>query len=266
MSHITLTYPLQDLIDVALGSQVRQNDDDIVAVVNGALDNSNFLSGADAAGLGLTSDKIANLAITNAKLAVNAVTNTKILDGEVYGVKLANDLSGSEGQGANRNELFNKADGTGVDTNVIVGRKQHGGKIVTAYFSIPDAAVYVIDDSIDWRERVIVMVAYGFEQAAGAKKDIPDGVNDDDISGFVWSALGVRDPTFNAGIFFSEKGTADPVAGTQKLQLSFGAPATFLNFAARDTDGALIQKASALGAADMDVTMMIIAGPYLGTV
>ena len=33
MSQVTLPYPLQDLIDVALGSQTRGNDDAIVAVL-----------------------------------------------------------------------------------------------------------------------------------------------------------------------------------------------------------------------------------------
>ena len=265
MSQVTLPYPLQDLIDVALGSQTRGNDDAIVAVLNGAVDNSNFLSGADAAGLGLTSDKIANLAITAAKLSVNAVTNTKILDGEVYGIKVADDDVGSEGQGGNRSELFSESDQVAL-TPVVGTRKQHGGKTIWAYFTLTSTTRAIIDtaaDSIDWRYRMVNVQGFGFMSAV-SKSYLPGGAQEDAARGTIWTG----DPPvvtqyYNAAHFWSGAGSADGEAAPRGTMILDPVNTTTIYFTA-DTSGNLTVKADSLALAAIDVLVKIDVSPYIG--
>ena len=85
MALVTLTYPLTDNT-TAFGSQVRANDDAIVAQVNGGLEDINIKTGAAISGLKLSNvagsrvptDRIEDVNVTTAKLADGAVTNAKL--------------------------------------------------------------------------------------------------------------------------------------------------------------------------------------------
>ena len=83
MTQINL--PNRNITGDNLWSQVEDNDDAIVDVVNGAIDNGNIATGAD-----INASKLLDGSITAAKLGTDSVTTAKIGNLQVTGDKIAN--------------------------------------------------------------------------------------------------------------------------------------------------------------------------------
>ena len=254
----------------AFGSDVRANDDSIVSVVNGGLDNDNARTGADAAGKGFTSDKYADASITTPKLA----------DGSVTAVKEANDLT--LGNGANLSELYT---GAGSDlaggypsTNVLATRKQRGGKTIWAYFGIVIANLnvnYLIDNSHDWRRRLIAVMSEATTNTATPKGNIPGGASDDQTIGYPgWTAGPLPGTGGNFGMFYGEEGQDGTIvpgsAGGAGLDILYGngnyTVRWFVGSGGGGTiAGSLYARATAIQAQGIAVNAKIDCSPSLGT-
>jgi hypothetical protein len=257
---VSLPFPLTDGT-TAFGSQTRANDNSIVAVVNGGLDNDNMRTNADAAGKGLTADKLADSAITTVKLAAGAVTFPKLADDSPLG------------SGANLSELLAQVafNGTGgfPSSNINANRQQGGGKTGWGYFAIAVGQIgtdFILDDSIDWRKRLIMVMFEGTVVATVA--DLPGGANDHLISGPFWTGgPGVLATGQNGGMFYSENGQATGAGANPAITLNIGAGATpdTLRFYARSTDGFLMVRATAIAATGVAANVLVMCSPHLGT-
>lgn len=84
MTQINL--PNRNITGDNLWSQVEDNDDAIVDVVNGAIDNGNIATGAD-----INASKLLDGSISAAKLGTDSVTNAKINAGAVDTAEIADD-------------------------------------------------------------------------------------------------------------------------------------------------------------------------------
>lgn len=252
MGLIVLPFPLTDGTD-AFGSEVKANDDAIVAQVNGNLTDVNIAAGAN---------------ISGAKLGDGTLTGVKLADNTVQGVKIKNDSP--LGDGGNRSELYSGSGSNDTGgfpkTNIIAARKQHGGKTIWAYFSIAVADIgtnYIIDNSIDWRKRLIA-VLHELTVATTVRNDIPGGTADHTIFApmLVNGALATG---FNGGIFFAEDGQDGSVAGQRCLNLDLVTNLDSIRLFARNTDGALMVRATAHTGPGISVNMKIDCSPHLGT-
>lgn len=240
----------------AFGSEVKANDDSIVAVVNGGIDNDNMRTGADAAGKGLTTDKYANASVTTAKIA----------DGNVTAVKLADD--GTPGDGCNLSELWTGSGEDGTNsyppTNINAGRKQQGGKTIWTYFNIPIASLntdFLIDNSIDWRNRLVTVIAEG--TVAATKADIPGGANDGLITGPLWTGGGSVGVGMNGGIFYTQAGQATGAGALPALTFNINAATDTIRFYARAADGFLMARMTANAATGLSICAKIDCSPRI---
>jgi len=268
MGTVTLPFPLTAGTK-AKGSDVLGNDQAITAQVNSNLDDANYKN----AGMTLSAKAVPGSA-TNTVLGADSVSEAKIADEAVQAEHQKNDDPGSEGLGMPRNELYSGAgsDDTGgyPKTNVSASRKQQGGKTVWAYFNIVVGSVgtdYLIDDSIDWRQRFITIVAEGTVASAGSPRtDLPGGGSDNVIAFSLWTTPGTLLTGGNLGLFYSENGQATGAGASPALLLSFG-PGTpdTVRFYARSTDGALMARAVAIAATGVSVNAMIVCSPDLAT-
>lgn len=250
----------------AEGAHVLGNDQAITAQVNSNLDDANYKN----AGMTLSAKAVPGSA-TNSVLGADSVTADKVADQAIQAEHLKNEAGpGSTGIGAPRNELFSESDQAAIAGNVIAGRQQQGGKIVTAYFKITATGTSVlIDDSIDWRRRIITIVATVNGNAGGpANRYLPNGADDNFINGAMWNAAIAAFGNANTGIFYSEAGRADG-GGNPALVFGWSAVAnTSLAFYALDTDGGLKCRSNASlgggGNTELDICATIICGPYIG--
>lgn len=267
MGNVVLPNELQDGTD-AFGSEVKANDDEIVATVNGGIENINVASNAD-----LEGSKLKDLSVIGSKVAQATLSGSdKLIDGSVTGIKMADDLAGVEGQGANLSELFSESDNAGI-TNVIVGREQHGGKSVWFYFTILRAATPVeimIDDSIDWRYRMIRFVGNAYTTTGSPKTEIPGGTGLPNAYAGL-SVLGsVVSPQtqvgYDVGFAFLREGGDG--SGDPRVLMTWGQQAGgFSMYMFADSAGGAL-KMIAIGAGaneEMDVEMVVDCSPSLGS-
>ena len=116
-----------------------------------------------------------------------------------------------------RSSTKNQGDSTPPDTN--------GGGTVWADLTIPnDTTAILLDNSINWRDRAIHIVAY-LRAGVTPADYIPGGANDNDILGYrrMKSGLGTIDGTYIAdAIFYSKTGSTDGLSGARGLLASSG--------------------------------------------
>jgi hypothetical protein len=269
MALVTLPFPLTAGTK-ARGSHVLGNDTAITGQVNANLDDANYKNAA----MTLSSKAVPGSA-TNTIIGADAITESKVADQAIQAEHQKNDAAGSEGLGMPRNELYT---GAGSDdaggypkTNINASRKQQGGKTVWAYFNIVIGSIgtdYLIDNSIDWRQRLIFICAEGTVNSAGSPRtDLPGGGSDNAISFPFWSTPGTISSGGNAGLFYSENGQATGAGAFPGLDLAFGVGTPDqVRFFARSTDGALMARATAITATGVSVNAIIICSPDIATV
>lgn len=250
----------------AFGSEVKFNDDTITAQVHnieavnlatGAVTNPKLATDA------VSTIKIVDLAVTTAKLNTDAVTEAKIANGAVQAEHLKNDAAfPPTGIGSPRNELFSKSDNATI-TNVIAGRQQQGGKIISVYMAmVATTTEYVIDDSMDWRKRIVSVMAYVASGVAGLSV-LPGGAADNATAGSLWNAGPVAGSAFVAGVFFTQDGSAGGGANPTLTMSNNNAASSFtFDLYARAADGFLCVRHRASQAANFLFMGNIIAGPY----
>lgn len=280
MGLVNLPYSLVDGTN-AYGSEVKANDDAIVAQVNGNLDNANVKAGAniDAAKLlaqSITPTQLATSAVTTVKIAPDAVDNTKLADSCINAEQLNNEGAGEEGLGTPRNELYTGSGNDGTSgyppTNVNANRKEQSGKTVWAYFNIPTTGTdYIIDASMDWRRRMIYGMWVVFSKLTGdAKKTLPGGSQDDSIGVRLFSEAGgteTLDGTMQHFFFYSEAGSNGATAPRLLIKNNIsGGTDDDVYIWVDSATGRLMMKGNAIASGfSMDVMAMIVCSPYLGT-
>jgi len=262
MGNVTLPHPLSANTK-ARGSEVLANDQAITAQVNANLDDSNYKN----AGMTLSSKAVPGSA-TNTVLGADSVSQEKVADQAIQAEHLKND-SGlpPTGIGAPRNELFSESDQAAI-TNVVAGRQQQGGKTVWAYFKLTAAdTAIVIDDSIDWRRRIIRITLWVFGHSGASGLVLPNGASDNAAAAAAWNATIAAFGGINTGLFYSEDGRVD--GGTPQPVLFTGwvvTANTALQWYALDTNGALKCKSNSSlnGNAELNVYAEINCSPYIG--
>lgn len=245
MTDVSLPNQLQD-DTTAFGSEVKENDDAIVTVVEGNLDNANIKANA-----GIVGSKFANDSIDG---------GAKLSQGSIHADRVA--LDTTPGEGGNRNELFTKADGTGIDTNILASRQQHGGKIISVYGNIAaNDTVATLDDSHDWRNRMIGVMCIA-KDGNPAKENIPGGASE------VFEGEAIQDPVstvnqnFNVGVHYTQLGGTG--ATTPYLRLPFGGSSvSVLRIFADSTTGELKAQTETLLGTSVDIMALVFCGPQL---
>ena len=261
MTQIVFPHPLTDGTD-AYGSHVMNDLIAIQDVVQGQLDNSNLKSGA-----GIVTDRLADLAVNYDKLATDAVYGNRILDDGIAAVKQKSD--DTAGEGCNLNTLFSAADGGEAPTNIMANRQDRGGLTVWSYYSETAAVTErVLDENIDWRERLVIVHMIGFDSTASPKGALPGGANEALIRMQSWESPGGGGEISEEaswGMFYSQAGNEGGTAGPE-LSLYLGDDGgigAIVVFYARDTDGALCAWVDSMGVADIDMILCVTASPQL---
>jgi hypothetical protein len=257
---VVLTYALVDGVDTALGSQVKRNDDDIVTVVNGNIEDDNVKVGADIQG-----SKLAGLSVAASRISDLTLVMVKHSNRSIGGLKMRRDnttdvVGGAVGEGANVSELFSQA-GDGGITNVMANRLQAGGGTLWFYFTIASHPLTLtIDTTVDWRERILNVT--GFMRASvggGGKAYLPGGGSEAQIQASLYDTLGASDNYRFGGTLYSQAG-----AVTLWCENNEGAPGIF-TLQANAGDGSLEAISHASGNYAEDVVMRIEYSPRLET-
>lgn len=190
--------PLDNIPDTLTGKDADSVDGRDVGIVNGTIPELG-------SGAGQLDTSVLGKAVGTSDDKIPQISDSKVagkLDDTLLGVELGTVL-GSDiptvAQARNRTATLNQGD--------VPSPATYGGGTVWAEASIPNNLTPIIlDDSIDWRDRFIIINGIIDERGAGVAGFLPGGINDIGIRTTIIDLAPQSDLV--VGMFYSEEGAA----------------------------------------------------------